>query len=69
MYEPYLFRKAVCEVRSYDPVWNQLGTNIIKDKMIKLLHNVLTDDTRKLIIKIFMRNKFTLKYLLRLFRN
>ena len=67
MYEPYLFRKAVCEVRSYDPVWKQLGTNIIKDKMIKLLHNVLTDDTRKLIIEKLMRNKFTRDYLLKLY--
>jgi hypothetical protein len=63
MYLPYLFRKAISEVGLYDAEWIQPFKNRIKDFTKNLLYNYLTDNTRKLIIEKFMRNKFFRKYL------
>jgi MoaA/NifB/PqqE/SkfB family radical SAM enzyme len=74
IFDPYLFRKAISEVGSYDSEWIQPFKNRIKEYMENLFplkchnqierkQNYLTDNTRKLIIEIFMRNKFTRKYL------
>jgi len=58
MYDPPLFRKAISEVDSYDAEWIQLFKNTIKDFTKILLYKYLKDNTGKLFIKIFMRNKF-----------
>ena len=63
IYDPYLFRKAISEVGSYDAEWIQPFKNRIKDFTKILLYKYLRDNTRKLLIKIFMRNKFFRKYL------
>jgi len=63
MNDPYLFRKAISEVGSYDAEWIQPFKNTIKDFTKILLYKYLTDNTRKLLIEIFMRNKFFRKYL------
>jgi hypothetical protein len=67
IYDPYLFRKAISEVGPYDAEWIQPLKYRIKEYMQNLFverkQNYLIDNTRKLIIEIFMRNKFTRKYL------
>ncbi|MFX0023949.1 MAG: radical SAM protein [Candidatus Hermodarchaeota archaeon] len=65
IYDPYLFRKAISEVGSYAAEWIQPFKNRIKDFTKNLIYNYLKDNTRKLIIEIFMRNKFFRKYLLK----
>ena len=65
MYDLPLFRKAINEVGPYDAEWIQPFKNRIKDFTKNLLYNYPTDNTRKLIIEKFMRNKFTRKYLLK----
>ena len=64
-FDPYLFRKALSEVGSYDSEWIQPFKNRIKNFTKNLLYNYSTDNIRTLIIEKFMRNKFTRKYLLK----
>ena len=67
IYEPYLFRKAMSEVGSYDAEWIQPPKYRIREYVKNLFfegkHNYLTENTRKLLIEKFMRNKFFRKYL------
>jgi len=65
IYDPYLFRKAISEVDPYDSKWIQPFKHRIKEYMKNLLFDYLTDNNRKLIFKLFMRNKFSRKYLLK----
>jgi MoaA/NifB/PqqE/SkfB family radical SAM enzyme len=63
MYDLPLFRKAISEVGPYDAEWIQLFKFKIKAFTENLLYNYLPDNTRKLIIEMFMRNKFTRKFI------
>ena len=69
MYDIPLFRKAISEVDPYDAEWIQSGIGIIYEKMKNLLYKYLPDNTKKLFIEIFKRNKFTRNYLLKLLGN
>jgi len=65
MNDTYLFRKAISEVGSYNAEWIQPFKNGIKDFTKILLYKYIKHNTRKLLIEIFMRNKFISKYLLK----
>ena len=63
IFDPYLFRKAISEVGPYDAEWIQPFKFKIKAFTEYLLFKYLPDNTRKLIIEMFMRNKFTRKFI------
>jgi MoaA/NifB/PqqE/SkfB family radical SAM enzyme len=66
MNDPYLFRKAIIEVGTHNAESIQPFKNRIKELTINFLNNHLTDNTRKLIIELFMTNKLTREYLLKI---
>ncbi|MFX0023948.1 MAG: radical SAM protein [Candidatus Hermodarchaeota archaeon] len=69
MYDPYLFRKAINEVGSYDAEWIQPIKNRIREYVKSFLFEgkqyYRTNNTRRLIIEKVMQNKFSRKFLLK----
>ncbi|MFX0023950.1 MAG: radical SAM protein [Candidatus Hermodarchaeota archaeon] len=69
IYDPYLFRKAMSEVGSYDAEWIQPSKyrirQFLENFIVEEKQNYLIDNTRKLIIEKIMRNNFISKYLLK----